>query len=37
MGRNYTTEEFKKVAERFKEEIEHLNFWTDVIVGFPGE
>lgn len=37
MNRKYTVDEFVRIVERFREEIPKLNFWTDIIVGFPGE
>ncbi|MFB6216614.1 MAG: tRNA (N(6)-L-threonylcarbamoyladenosine(37)-C(2))-methylthiotransferase [Candidatus Aenigmatarchaeota archaeon] len=37
MGRNYTSDGFVETVETFREEVEDLNLWTDVMVGFPGE
>lgn len=37
MNRNYTVNGFKEVVRTFREKIPKLNFWTDLIVGFPGE
>jgi threonylcarbamoyladenosine tRNA methylthiotransferase CDKAL1 len=35
MNRNYTVKDFYKILESFSKL--RLNFWTDIIVGFPGE
>ncbi len=37
MKREHSAEDYKKVIERFREEIPELNLSTDVICGFPGE
>ncbi len=37
MNRKYKTEDFLKIILAFKKEIPDLIFWTDIIVGFPGE
>lgn len=37
MRRNYDTEFFLKVAEKFRESCPEISLTTDVIVGFPGE
>ena len=37
MGRNYTAEDFSKLAMEFKSRFPLSNFSTDIIVGFPGE
>jgi len=37
MNRKYTTNEFRKVAERLRKYFKDVNLTTDIIVGFPGE
>ncbi len=37
MNRKYTTEAFRKVCKRLRDNIKDVNLTTDVIVGFPGE
>ena len=37
MNRKYTTEEFKDVTKRLRENFRDVNLTTDIIVGFPGE
>jgi len=37
MNRGYTTKQFEKIAEKFREEIENICLSTDIIVGFPTE
>lgn len=37
MNRKYTTEEFKDVTKRLRENFRSVNLTTDIIVGFPGE
>ncbi|MCI9063892.1 MAG: tRNA (N(6)-L-threonylcarbamoyladenosine(37)-C(2))-methylthiotransferase MtaB [Clostridia bacterium] len=37
MNRKYTTEEFKEVVGRLRQNFEDVNLTTDIIVGFPGE
>ena len=37
MGRRYTTDEYLKLIENFREKIPSLAITTDVMVGFPGE
>lgn len=37
MNRKYTTEEFRQVVNRLRENFENVNLTTDIIVGFPGE
>jgi len=37
MNRKYKVSDFIKIVEKFRTEIPDLVFWTDIIVGFPGE
>jgi len=37
MNRFYSTEDFKEIIHRFREEIPNITIATDVICGFPGE
>ncbi|MFB6089016.1 MAG: tRNA (N(6)-L-threonylcarbamoyladenosine(37)-C(2))-methylthiotransferase [Candidatus Aenigmatarchaeota archaeon] len=37
MNRNHSVNDFLKIVEDFEREINNLNLWTDMIVGFPGE
>jgi len=37
MNRKYTTQEFREVVNRIRENFETVNLTTDIIVGFPGE
>lgn len=37
MKREHSAEDYKKVINRFREEIPELNLSTDIICGFPGE
>jgi MiaB/RimO family radical SAM methylthiotransferase len=37
MNRGYTTAQFEKIADRFREELEDICLSTDIIVGFPTE
>lgn len=37
MKREHTSEDYKKVIQRFREEIPEINISTDIICGFPGE
>jgi len=37
MNRGYNIETFKKVLNSFKERFPNITFYTDIIVGFPGE
>lgn len=37
MKRNHTVEEYKKIVDRFREEIPDLTLATDIIVGYPTE
>jgi MiaB-like tRNA modifying enzyme len=37
MNRKYTAEDFEKIVEKFRKQIEDIVIWTDIIVGFPGE
>jgi len=37
MNRGYTTAQFEKIVDRFREEIEEICLSTDIIVGFPTE
>ena len=37
MNRKYTTEEFKQITERLRNNFKDVNLTTDIIVGFPGE
>jgi len=37
MGREYSSSDFKYIANKIKSNFDHYTFSTDVIVGFPGE
>ena len=37
MNRKYTTQEFREVVKRLRDNFEDVNLTTDIIVGFPGE
>jgi MiaB-like tRNA modifying enzyme len=37
MGRRYTVDGFRRVVQRFREEMPRLSLSTDIICGFPGE
>ncbi len=37
MGRNYTTDDFRKIMRLLREHIPNISVTTDIIVGFPGE
>ncbi|MBN2697835.1 MAG: tRNA (N(6)-L-threonylcarbamoyladenosine(37)-C(2))-methylthiotransferase MtaB [Bacteroidales bacterium] len=37
MRRMYTVGSFTRIVERFRKQMPHFNFTTDIIVGFPGE
>lgn len=37
MNRKYTTEEYARIVERLRAELDNPSFTTDIIVGFPGE
>ena len=37
MHRNYTVADFKRIINKFREEIPEIHISTDIIVGFPGE